>query len=210
MPESELYEKVLAPMSPRVDMTRWHIMTECICTDQRLPVIYCFYKYVKRYANVYRFGFFAFSTSYIYLSCALVSVRPQGVSIDGLDQPVREGTEVEVKCRVKRVKPAADIYWKKGADGTLHRGIPLIVTNNSDGTFQLESTYKVPFSRRDNGKKLHCLVTRPNNRTDVWKTVDRNVSVICEYNMVSSCRDVRSVYVSITWCPPVEMLEVCL
>ena len=139
----------------------------------------------------------------------LVSVRPQNVSIDGLDQRVRENTEVAVICRVGRVKPAADIYWRKGPSGPLQTGTPSNVTN-ADGSFQLESTYKVSFSRIDNGIKLHCLVTRPNNRTDVWKTVDREVSVICEYNMVSSCRYVRSVSVSITWCLPVEMLEVCL
>ena len=33
---------------------------------------------------------------------------------------------------------------------------------------------------------------------------------VSEYNMVSSCRYIRIVSVSITWCLPVEMLEVCL
>ena len=116
----------------------------------------------------------------------LVSVRPQGVSIDGLDQPVREDTEVDVKCRVRRVKPAADIYWRKGAAGPLQTGT-LSKVANDDGTFQLESTYKVSFSRRDHGIKLHCLVTRPNNRTDVWKTIDGEVNVICEYIMLTAC-----------------------
>ena len=105
------------------------------------------------------------------------------MSIDGLDQPVREDTAVEVKCRVGRVKPRAYIYWRKGAAGPLQSG----TSSNwaySDGTFQLESTYKVVFSRRDHGTKLHCLVTRPGDRDDVWKTVDGDVSVMCEYNMV--------------------------
>ena len=122
----------------------------------------------------------------------LLSVRPQDVSIDGLDQPVHEDTEVEVKCRVGRVKPAADIYWRKGDSGPLQTGI-LSWVANSDGTFQLESAYKVSFSRSDNGITLHCLVTRPDNRTDVWKTVDREVNVLCEYLMLTACRDIRSV-----------------
>ena len=33
---------------------------------------------------------------------------------------------------------------------------------------------------------------------------------VCEYNMVSSCRYVRHVSVSITWCLPVDTLDVCL
>ena len=127
----------------------------------------------------------------------LFSVRPQDVSIDGLDQPVREDTEVEVNCTVRRVKPEADIYRRKGDAGTLQIGT-LSTMPNSDGTFQLWSTYKVSFSRRDHGIKFHCLVTRANNRNDVWKTVDREVSVICEYNMVSSCRASITVII-ITW-----------
>ena len=123
----------------------------------------------------------------------LLSVRPQDVSIDGLDQPVREDTEVEVICRVGRVKPAADIYWRKGGDaGPLQTGT-LSKVDNSDGTFQLDSTNKVSFSRKDHGIKLHCLVTRPNNSADVWKTVDREVVVLCEYLMLTACRDIRSV-----------------
>ena len=125
----------------------------------------------------------------------IVSVRPQDVSMDGFDQPVLENTEVEVTCRVGRVKPAADIYWRKGDSGSLETGI-LSKVDNSDGTFQLESTYKVSFSRKDHGIKLHCLVTRPNNSADVWKTVDREVSVLCEYLMMTACS--------------VERVEVCL
>ena len=121
-----------------------------------------------------------------------VSVRPQDVSMDGLDQPVREDTEVEVTCRVGRVKPAADIYWRKGDSGSLETGI-LSKVDNSDGTFQLESTYKVSFSRSDNGIQLYCLVTRPNNSADVWKTVDIEVNVLCEYLMLTAYRDSRSV-----------------
>ena len=119
----------------------------------------------------------------------LLSVRPQDVSIDGPDQPVLENTEVEVKCRVGRVKPAADIYWRKGDSGSLETGT-LSKVDNSDGTFQVESTYKVSFSRTDNGIKLHCLVTRPNNTADVWKIVDREVSVLCEYLMLYSRRSI--------------------
>ena len=122
----------------------------------------------------------------------VVSVRPQDVSIDGLDQPVREDAEVTVICRVGRVKPAADIYWRRGGDGPLQTGTVSKV-DNSDGTFQLESTYKVSFSRSSNGIKLHCLVTRPNSRNDFWKTVDREVNVLCEYLMLTACRDIRSV-----------------
>ena len=127
----------------------------------------------------------------------LLSVRPQDVSIDGLDQPVHEDTEVEVKCRVGRVKPAADIYWRKGDADLLETGT-LSKVANADGTFQVESTYKVSFSRSDNGIKLHCLVTRPNNSADVWKTVDREVNVLCEYLMLTACRDIISVSVSIS------------
>ena len=107
--------------------------------------------------------------------------------MDGLDKPVREDTEVEVNCRVRRVNPAADIYWRKGAAGPLQTGT-LSKMVKPDGTFQLESTYKVSFSRRDHGIQLHCLVTRPNSSIDVWKAVDREVSVMCEYLMLTACR----------------------
>ena len=115
-----------------------------------------------------------------------VSVLPQGVSIDGLDQPVHEDTEVEVNCRVRRMKITANIFWRKGDAGPLQTGT-LSKVDNSDGTFQLESTYNVSFTRSDNGIKLHCLITRPINTTDVWKTVDREVNVLCEYLMLTAC-----------------------
>ena len=113
------------------------------------------------------------------------SVRPQGVSIYDIGQSVREDTEVEFDCYVKRVKPGPDIYWRKGDAGALQFGTFLLPMSNSDGTSRLLSTYKVSFSRRDHGIKLHCLITRHNNRTDVWKTVDIDVSVICEYIMLT-------------------------
>ena len=133
------------------------------------------------------FGFFCHSDQVILICRVPFPVRPQGMSIDGLDQPVRGDTEVTVNCRVRRVKPAAYIYWRKGAAGPLQTGHSYTMSNY-DGTFRLQSIYKVSFSRKDHGTKLHCLVTRRNNRTDVWKTVDREVSVMCEYNMMSTCR----------------------
>ena len=93
---------------------------------------------------------------------------------------------MDVKCRVRRVKPAADIYWRKGAAGPLHTGT-LSKVANDDGTFQLESTYKVSFKRSDHGIKLHCLVTRRKSAIDVWKTVDIDVSVMSEYLMLTAC-----------------------
>ncbi|KAI0212429.1 hypothetical protein LSAT2_002670 [Lamellibrachia satsuma] len=99
--------------------------------------------------------------------CCFVSVKPQGVTITGLTQSVIENTQVEVKCKVSRVKPRADIYWRKGLRGTLERGTTMSVPI-SDGTFQLEDTYKVSISRSDHNTKLFCLVTRPGVSTEVW------------------------------------------
>ena len=83
------------------------------------------------------------------------SVRPLAMSIYGLDQPVHEDTEVEVKCIVWRVKPEADIYWRKGDTGPLQIGT-LSTVPRYDGAFTVFSTYKVSFSRRDHGIELHC------------------------------------------------------
>ena len=111
--------------------------------------------------------------------CLFVSVKPQGVTITGLTQSVIENTEVEVKCKVSRVKPRADIYWRKGLHGSLQRGTTTSVPI-SDGTFQLEDTYKVSFSRNDHNTKLFCLVTRPGVSTDVWGNSHIVANVLCK------------------------------
>ena len=88
---------------------------------------------------------------------------------------------MKATCKVSRVKPQADIYWRKGTGGTLDTGTTTSVANG-DGTFQLQSIYSVSFSRSDT--HLYCLVTRPGDRTDVWSTTSSNVDVICEYFLV--------------------------
>ena len=103
------------------------------------------------------------------------------MSVTGLGQKVIEFIEVEVTCDVSRVKPAADIYWRKGPDGPLQTGTTSNGTNPDGKTFHLQSTYKVYFSRNDRNTKLYCLVTRPGDRTDVWATANQTVSVACEY-----------------------------
>ena len=108
-----------------------------------------------------------------------VSVRPEEVYVTGLGHWVRENTEVEVTCDVSRVKPAADIYWRKGPDGPLQTGFT-INEPKSDKTFRQQSTYKVSFSRSEDNTKLYCLVTRPGDKTDVWATGNQTVSVACE------------------------------
>ena len=105
-------------------------------------------------------------------------MRAEGVAIAGLAQSVRENKEVEVKCNVSRVKPRADIYWRKGLHGSLKTGTTTH-GDNSDGTYQLQSTCKVPFSRNDT--HLYCLITRPGDITDVWATTSISVDVLCEY-----------------------------
>ena len=110
----------------------------------------------------------------------IVSARPQGVTITGLAESVRENTEVEVTCDVSQVRPKADIYWRKGDDGTPQAGTTTS-ENNSDGkTFKLHSTYKVSFSRSDHNTLLYCLVTRPEDNSDVWGSSNKIVSVSCE------------------------------
>ena len=109
-------------------------------------------------------------------------MRPQGVAITGLAQSVRENKEVEVKCKVSRVKPVPDIYWRKGLQGSLKTGTTTHKNNSDRKTFQLESTYKASFSRND--IQLYCLVTRRGVGTDVWATISSSVDVICEYFMV--------------------------
>ncbi|KAK2175071.1 hypothetical protein NP493_754g01003 [Ridgeia piscesae] len=101
------------------------------------------------------------------------SVRPEGVSVTGLGQRVKENTEVEATCDVSRVKPAADIYWRKGPDGPLQTGTTSSGLNQDHKTFHLQSTYKVSFSRNDRNTKLYCLVTRLGNKTDVWATANQ-------------------------------------
>ena len=108
-----------------------------------------------------------------------VSVKPQGVTITGLGQSVKENTEVEVICGVSRVKPEADIYWRKGPDSSPQPGTTTSV-NNLDGTFKLHSTYKVSFSRSDHNTKLYCLVTRPGNKDDVWGNSSTIANVSCK------------------------------
>ena len=95
----------------------------------------------------------------------------------GLGQSVKANTEVEVTCDVSRVKPAADIYWRKGLKGSLQTGS----TNWNSTTFHLQSKYKVSFSRSEHDTKLYCLVTRPGDSTDVWGTASQTVNVGCEY-----------------------------
>ena len=110
----------------------------------------------------------------------VVSVRPQSVTITGLSESVRENTEVEVTCDVSRVRPKADIYWRKGDDGTPQTGTTTS-ENNSDGkTFKLQSTYKVSVSRSDHSTLLYCLVTRPGDKSDVWGSSSKIVSVSCK------------------------------
>ncbi|KAI0236793.1 hypothetical protein LSAT2_012661, partial [Lamellibrachia satsuma] len=115
---------------------------------------------------VYRDGYPTQTKAYNALENRAV-VKPQGVTITGLTQSVIENIQVEVKCKVSRVKPKADIYWRKGLRGSLERGTTTSVSI-SDGIFQLEDTYKVSFSRNDHDTKLFCLVTRPGVSTDVW------------------------------------------
>ena len=111
--------------------------------------------------------------------CLFVSVKPQGVTITGLTQSVIENTQVEVKCKVSRVKPRADIYWRKGLLGSLERGTTTSVPL-SDGTFQLESIYKVSFSRNDHNTKLFCFVTQPGVSTAVWGNSNIIANVLCK------------------------------
>ncbi|KAK2178127.1 hypothetical protein NP493_561g01043 [Ridgeia piscesae] len=99
---------------------------------------------------------------------ATETVHPEGVSVTGLGQRVKEFIEVEVTCDVSRVKPAADIYWRKGPDGPLQTGTTSDGTNSDGKTCHLQSTYKVSFNRSEHNTKLYCLVTRPGDRTDVW------------------------------------------
>ena len=112
-------------------------------------------------------------------------MRLGGVSVTGLGQKVIEFIEVEVTCDVSRVKPAADIYWRKGPDGPLQTGTTSSGLNQDRKTFHLQSTYNVSFSRNDSNTKLYCLVTRQRNKTDVWATANQTISVACEYQYVT-------------------------
>ncbi|KAK2138814.1 hypothetical protein NP493_7096g00000 [Ridgeia piscesae] len=117
----------------------------------------------------------------------IVSVHPEGVSVTGLGERVKENTEVNVTCDVSRVKPEAAVYWRKGPDGPLQTGVQLPKLNglNSDGkTFHLHSTYKVSFSRSEHNTKLYCLVTRPGVKTDIWATESQTVRVACEWTVL--------------------------
>ncbi|KAK2174668.1 hypothetical protein NP493_781g00009, partial [Ridgeia piscesae] len=101
--------------------------------------------------------------------------HPEGVSVTGLGQRVKENTEVEVTCDVSRVKPAADIYWRKGPDGPLQTGTTSSGLNQHNKTFHLQSIYKVSFSRSDHNTTLYCLVTQPGDKTDVIASHTVNV-----------------------------------
>ena len=123
-------------------------------------------------------GLFSKKFSLTTRDVGIISVHPEGVSVSGLGQRVTENTEVEVTCDVSRVKPKADVYWRKGLKGPLQTG----TTDWNNKTFHLQSTYKVSFSRNDRNTKLYCLVTRHGNRTDVWATASQTVHVTCEYS----------------------------
>ena len=103
------------------------------------------------------------------------------VAVIGLDKRVRENTEVVVACKVSRVKPAADIYWRKGLKGSLQTGSILNDLNPDNKTFNLQSFYIMSFSRSEHDTKLYCLATRPGDSTDVWGNASQTVSVECEY-----------------------------
>ena len=109
----------------------------------------------------------------------VVSVRPTGMSLTGLDQWVKENTQVEVVCKVDRVKPQASLYWRKGDRGRLTKTTPVVT--DSGGVFQLVSTFTVSFMKTDHNTKLYCLVTRPGDSGTVWATVNETVKVSCEY-----------------------------
>ena len=98
----------------------------------------------------------------------------------GLDKMVRENTDVVVACKVSRVKPAADIYWRKGPDGPLQTGTTSSGVNQDHKTFHLQSFYIMSFSRSEHNTKLYCLVTRHENTTDVWATASQTINVACE------------------------------
>ena len=110
----------------------------------------------------------------------VVSVRPQNVTITGLAESIGENIEVEVTCGASRVKPQADVYWRKGDDDTPQPGTTTS-QNNSDGkTFKIQSTFKVSFSRSDHNTSLYCLITRPGHNSDVWGSSSKIVSVLCK------------------------------
>ena len=110
----------------------------------------------------------------------VVLVRPTGVSLAGLDdQWVKENTQVEVVCKVDRVKPQASLYWRKGDRGSVTKTTPIVT--DSGGVFQLVSTFTVSFMKTDHNTKLHCLVTRPGDSGTVWATVTKTIKVSCEY-----------------------------
>ena len=111
------------------------------------------------------------------------------VSVIGLDKIVRENTEVVVACKVSRVKPAADIYWRKGPDGSLQTGTTSSGLNQDGKTFHLQSFYITSFSRSEHNTKLYCLVTRPGDSTDIWATASQTVSVGCEYQWTNTLRE---------------------
>ena len=102
----------------------------------------------------------------------------------GLDSAVKQNTDVTVTCDVSRVKPKADIYWRKGTGGSLQRGTPANLPPNTDGTFYLRATYKVSFNRNEHNSQLYCLVTQPGHKDVVWGTTHKTISVNCEYQYI--------------------------
>ncbi|KAI0220012.1 hypothetical protein LSAT2_028453 [Lamellibrachia satsuma] len=106
-----------------------------------------------------------------------VNVKPEGVSVTGLDRAVKQNTQVTVTCDVRRVKPKADIYWRKGTGGSLQTGTPTNQPPNTDGTFHLRATYKVSFNRNEHNTQLYCLITQPGHRDVVWGMTHKTISV---------------------------------
>ena len=116
----------------------------------------------------------------MFKTCMIVSLKPQGVTITGIDQSVRQNVEVEVTCDVSQVKPKADIYWRKGDDDIPQTGTTTSQKNSDGKTFKLQSIYKVSFSRNDHNTRLYCIVTRPGVKADIWGSSSKIVSVLCK------------------------------
>ena len=71
----------------------------------------------------------------------IVLPKKSDLILEGLPNEVEEGTEVELTCIVKRVKPElSEIYWKT-AIGHKEKGT-LSVTENKDGTLKYQSVIK--------------------------------------------------------------------
>ena len=110
-------------------------------------------------------------------------VRPKNiVLLPRLEHALKEDTYVNITCSVQQVKPRPKIFWRVGDTQLMQNGSRADnLTEHQNGTFSVQSWYKLELKRQNNGKFLKCVVVQDGNREKVLGIEKTRITVHCEY-----------------------------